>query len=258
MGKISGVIITFNEEENISRCIRSLKRVADEIVVVDSFSTDRTVEIAESLGARVIKQKFLGYIEQKNFAMEQAHYKYVLHLDADEELSDEAIESILRIKDTVEAYDAYVFNRRTWLIDRFINHGDWYPDRKIRLWNKEKGQWGGYNPHDLVIMNKDATVKRLRGDILHYSFATWEDYLNQMTKFLIIKVNDLHARGKRGSVLGMIAGPVFTFVRSYFLKLGFLDGHYGYLIAKTSAFANFQKYMGLILKEKSGKEGGAS
>ncbi len=253
MAKISGVIITYNEEKNIERCIRSLQPVCDEIVVVDSHSTDRTAEIAKNLGARVILQEFLGYIEQKNFAMQQTEYDYVLHLDADEELSTQAQQAVLNIKNTLTRYDAYVFNRRTWLIDRFINYGDWYPDRKIRLWNKNLGKWGGYNPHDIVIMQKNARIKRLKADILHYSFDTWEDYLNQMTRFTIIKVNALAAKGKKGSLAGMFLGPVYTFIRSYILKLGFLDGFYGLLIAKTSAFYNFQKYAALRIKTKTSK-----
>ncbi len=251
MAKISGVIITFNEQNNIANSINSLKPVVDEIIVVDSFSTDKTPQIAQKLGAKVIKQKFLGYIEQKNFAMNLASYDYVLHLDADEMLSPKLQKKILQLKKNLYNFDAYKFKRKTLLINKFIHHGDWYPDWKIRLWNKNKGSWGGYNPHDKVIMNPKTKIKKVHADILHFSFRTWEEFFDQMHKFLKIKLSSLQKNKKKAPALAIIFGPVFTFFRCYILKLGFLDGLHGLIIAKTQAYMNMQKYFALWISQKS-------
>ncbi|HEX3008578.1 MAG TPA: glycosyltransferase family 2 protein [Bacteroidales bacterium] len=144
---ISAVIITFNEENNIERCIRSLEGIADEIIVVDSYSTDNTVEIALNLGAIVYKQVFLGHVEQKNFALSKTSHSHVLSLDADEELSDKLRESILEVKENW-THDGYYFKRLTNYCGRWIKHTSWYPSKKLRLWDKAKGEWGGVNPHD--------------------------------------------------------------------------------------------------------------
>ena len=151
MVQLSAVIITFNEESNITRCILSLKAVADEIIVVDSYSTDNTAGIARSLGATVYQEKFRGYIGQKNFALQLASHRYVLSLDADEELDEKLIASILEEKKSFPKR-AYCMNRCTRLSGHFIKHGLWYPDKKLRLFNRQLGKCGGLNPHDKIIM----------------------------------------------------------------------------------------------------------
>src|SRR6185503_9760477 len=147
MNKLSVVIITLNEERNIERCIQSVKQIADEIIVVDSLSTDRTREIAAANGAKVIEQPFLGFIEQKNFALSKASHSHVMSLDADEEMSEELSRLILNEKSKDFPKDAYIVKRLPFYCGKWIRHGTYYPDRKIRLVNKEKANWGGTNPH---------------------------------------------------------------------------------------------------------------
>ena len=151
MLKISAVIITFNEEKNISRCLDSLSKVAEDIIVVDSFSTDRTKDICLEKKVRFVENAFVGHIEQKNFALTQAVHPFVISLDADEALSPELEKSILEVKKN-HKYEAYTMNRLTNYCGQWIKHGGWYPDSKIRLWFVNKGQWGGVNPHDTVVL----------------------------------------------------------------------------------------------------------
>ena len=164
MPKISAVIITFNEEKNLKRCLESLGDLPDEILIVDSFSTDRTKEIAESFKARFIQHKFDGYIEQKNVALNLAKNDYVLSLDGDEALSPELLKSI---KELDLSFDAYTMNRLTNYAGHWVRHCGWYPDTKLRLFNRKKGRWGGANPHDKVLMETSSRIKHLKGDILH-------------------------------------------------------------------------------------------
>jgi len=241
MLKLSAVIITLNEEKNIGRCIDSLKNVADEIVVIDSFSTDRTKEICLGKKVRFIDNKFDGHIEQKNFALSQAVYPFVLSLDADEALSLELEKSILEIKANT-LFDAYSMNRLTNYCGQWIRHGGWYPDTKIRLWNKEKGQWGGVNPHDKVILQKNVTVHHLKGDLLHYSFYTKQQHIEQIIKFNQIGARALFKKGVKSSLFKLIFNPTARFLKMYILKLGFLDGVFGFFISYKSAWGNYLKY----------------
>ncbi len=241
MIKLSVVIITFNEEKNLERCLKSVVDVADDIVVVDSFSKDKTKEIALSYGARFIEHAFEGHIEQKNWAITQAQNPYVLSLDADEALSEELKTSILKVKASWE-HDGYEMNRLTNYCGKWIRHGGWYPDVKLRLWDSRKGSWGGVNPHDRYEMDRDAKIAHIHGDLLHYSYYTFEDHIKQVNKFTDIAANMLMKAGKSPSHFKIFFGPKFKFFRDYILKLGFLDGYYGYTIAKISAHANFLKY----------------
>src|SRR6056297_3319413 len=173
--KISVVIITFNEEKNIKRCLASIQDVADDIVVVDSYSDDRTEALCKSYGARFITHTFHSHIDQKNWAITQAVYPHILSLDADESLSAELKESILEVKKDWE-YDGYYFNRLTNYCGKWIRHTTWYPSRKLRLWDSRKGSWGGINPHDQFILEPGCTRKYLKGDILHYSYYQLDEH----------------------------------------------------------------------------------
>lgn len=240
--KISAVIITYNEEANIGRCINSLLNMVDEILVVDSFSMDATRRIVESYGATFLQNSFEGHIQQKNLAMSKASFDHVLSLDADEALSDELRKEILRIRENWDA-DAYAFNRLNNYCGTFIRHGHWYPDRKIRLWDRRKGRWGGENPHDRVIMNTEATVKTIKADILHYTYKTPSEHLQQMNRFSDIAAREAFAKGKRTSVLiHLVIAPVLIFFKSFILRLGFMDGYPGFIIAYQSAYYRFLKY----------------
>ncbi len=244
--KISVVIITFNEEKNIGRCLESVQAIADEIVVVDSFSSDKTEEICKKFQVKFIQNEFLGHVEQKNFALDQAQNDWVLCLDADEALSDTLKKEILSIKNTQATADAYQMPRLTNYIGKWIRHTDWYPDRKIRFFDKRKARWAGINPHDCVrITNPKAKVLRLRGDILHYSYYSFHQHIAQFNKFTDIGAQEAFARGKKAPLLKIFINPIWKFVYSYFLRLGFLDGYKGFLVCAISAFATFSKYIKL-------------
>ena len=243
--QLSVAIITFNEEKNIERCIRSVQPVADEIVVVDSFSTDRTKELCQSLGVRFIENPFAGHIEQKNFALEQVSYDYILSLDADEALSEELQQSITEIKNDGR-FDAYKFNRLTNYCGQWIHHCGWYPDTKTRLWKRSAGRWGGENPHDSVQLSNQASVKWMAGDILHYSYYSIEDHVTQINKFSSISAQAYFSKGKRVIPLVHLAVyPFFTFISRYIFRMGFLDGHMGYAVCKSAAYSKYLKYVKL-------------
>lgn len=248
MGKsveISAVIITFNEDKNIGRCLDSLNEVADEIVVVDSFSTDRTEEICNDKGARFIRNPFEGHVEQKNYAMSRANHDHILSLDADEALSEELKKSILSAKNNWN-YDGYSFNRLNNYCGKWIRHCGWYPDKKLRLWDRKKGGWGGVNPHDRVMMDKNSSISHLPGDLFHYSYYTIAENISQVNKFSDIAARAAYEKGRRSNfMIDICLNPAFTFVKKYFIKLGILDGYYGFVISIISAFGKFLKYVKL-------------
>jgi glycosyltransferase involved in cell wall biosynthesis len=243
--KISAVIITFNEEQNIRRCLASLEDIADEIIVVDSYSTDRTEAICREIGTIFLQHTFEGHIEQKNYALNQAGYDHVLSLDADEALSEQLRESIRAVKDNWNS-DAYSFNRLTSYCGKWIRSCGWYPDVKIRLWDKKKGQWGGVNPHDRVIMQDGCSVKHLEGDLLHYSYHNIRQQLEQINLFSDLAAQAAWEKGKKVFfVKDILLNPICTFLKMYFLKKGFQDGYYGFVISVNSSFGKFSKYIKL-------------
>lgn len=238
---ISVVIITFNEERNIGRCIDSVMDIADDIVVVDSYSSDSTKAICEEKKVRFIEHRFEGHIQQKNWAITQAKYPHILSLDADEMPNEILKQNLLATKNNW-IYDGYTMNRLTNYCGTWIRHCGWYPDRKLRLWDSRKGHWGGINPHDRYEMNADCKVAHLEGDLLHYSYYTREDHLKQIEKFTDILAQSMYAAGRKSSKIGTIAATFYKFVRDYFLKLGILDGSAGFTISWLSAGATYKKY----------------
>ncbi len=255
MIKLSGVVMTFNEEANIARCLRSMKAVAEELVVVDSFSTDRTVEIAREQGARVIQRPYPGYAEQRRFLIETAGFDHVLPLDADEALSDELAESILQVKANWTR-DCFWCNRLSRVGDHWIRHGAYYPDRKMRLFKKGKYQITGINPHDKIVAAPGATEGRLNGDILHYAYrdlAQRSDKMNGLSSHAARAYAEL---GKRGNWFRLLFKPGIRFFIEYLVRGGFRDGFYGYAIARTSAQYVFLREAKLmeIQRYKPGKE----
>lgn len=254
---VSGVVIAFNEEEYIGQCIRSLQRVCDEVVVVDSLSTDRTPEICKSMGVRFIEQPFLGYIEQKNFALEQAKYDHVLSLDADEALSDELIASIGRVK-TNWTHDGYVFNRMNRFCGKWLRYTNHYPDRKLRLWDRRKGSWGGVNPHDKVIMEDGASTKRLKGDLLHWMCDSYEEHLDTINRFSTIAAAEAYRKGETCSAWKVWYKTCWRFMQHFLIKRGFLHGYMGFVVSYQDAFLCFQKYVKLRHKILAAKKGDAS
>jgi glycosyltransferase involved in cell wall biosynthesis len=241
MIKLSAVIITLNEEEKIKACLDSLLGIADEIVVVDSFSTDRTEALCRDHGVRFTQHAFEGYVEQVRYAVDQAAHPFVLSIDADEALSPALRESILAVKKDFRA-DAYSCNRLNYLSGVPVRHGAWYPDCKVRLWRKAKGEYGGINPHYRVVMDPGSRVDFLGGDLLHYSYDSMEELFLQAGKFAMITAHALHTKGKRVTLPGLLLRPVVRFLRDYLLKGGILDGFPGLLIAGSTAYNNFLKY----------------
>lgn len=241
MISISAVIITYNEERNIGRCLASLEGIADEIVVVDSLSTDATQEICRKHGARVYERSFTDFADQKNYAITFAKYDYILSIDADEALSDELKKSILTVKDN-PLQDGYIMNRFTNFCGQWIKHTGWYPDRKLRLFHKEKAKWVGEKIHERCEMVSGGSTATLEGDILHYSFHSIDQHVDTVNRYSLMKAEALYARGVKPKWYNYLINPAFRFFRDYVLKGGFRDGFYGYLIAKNSAHGIFLKY----------------
>lgn len=249
--KLSVIIIAYNEEKNIERCIVSAQSISDDIIVVDSYSTDKTTEIASGLGAKVVQQNFLGYAEQKNFAAKHAKYDFVLSLDADEELSAELSNSISNI--TLENNTIYSFNRLTFYCGRWIKHCGWYPDVKQRIYNHTQVKWGGESVHEILIADTKANYFHLKGDLKHYSYYTIDDHLKQLDKFTTLQANELHKKNINPNVYHFIIKPLAKFIRDYFIKLGVLDFWQGLSISILSAFGVYLKYKKLrsIIKSKN-------
>ena len=239
--KLSAVIITFNEERNIQRCIESLLPVADEIIVVDSFSTDRTEEICKLYSIKFFQNVFEGHIEQKNIALLKANHDWILSIDADEALSETLQKAI---KKSLEApqFDAFAMNRLTNYCGKWVKYCGWYPDTKVRMVKKNKAHWTGINPHDKLELKEKLQVGSLQGDLLHYSYYTKEDHFKQIEYFGNISAKELFLKGKNISVFLLYLKVITQFFKSYFVKMGFLDGKTGWLISSRSAYATLRKY----------------
>lgn len=252
MSKLSVVIITFNEERNIERCLASVQSIADEIVVLDSFSTDKTEAICKQYEVVYSAHKFDGHIQQKNRAMQMASFDWVLSLDADEALDATLRQEILRVKGNPMA-DGYKFNRMTNYCGKWIKHSGWYPDVKLRLWNRTKGNWGGDNPHDKVIMEDGSSIVHLKGNIHHYSYYSINEHHKQNDYFSTIGAQELFKKGKKSSIFKASYKGIWMFVRNYIFKLGFLDGKYGFIVCKLTASGTYAKYWKLMSLHKHNK-----
>jgi glycosyltransferase involved in cell wall biosynthesis len=237
--KISATIITFNEERNLPRAIESL-RCADEVVVVDSGSTDRTVEIAEKLGARVVESPWPGYAKQKNVAAAAAAHDWILSLDADESLSEALEGEIWRVKKNGPQFDAYTMPRMAQYLGRWIRHSGWYPDRKVRLYNRRKATWTGEFVHETVKV--EGTLGHLESNLLHFTCESLSEHLKTMDRYTTLAAEQLLASGERVTWGRLIFEPPWSFFRTYVVKLGFLDGLEGLAIANMAALYNFVKY----------------
>jgi glycosyltransferase involved in cell wall biosynthesis len=251
MPKVSAVIITFNEEKYIENCLVSLKKVADEILVVDSFSTDGTEVICKKHNVRFLKHKFEGYVEQKNFALTQATFPHVISLDADEALSDELVKSILKVKGSFNN-DGYIVNRLSNYCGTWLKHSI-YPDSRLRIFDSRKGKWVGPNPHDRFILDKGGKSCKIKGDLLHWNFKTYEEHVEKMNKFSTIAALEAFKAGKKAGQFTAFFHSAWSFFRSFFLSGGFLDGYDGYLFCSLSAYTSFLKYAKLrrLIKKTS-------
>jgi glycosyltransferase involved in cell wall biosynthesis len=237
--KITATIITLNEERNIVRAIESL-RCADEILVVDSGSVDRTVELAKNLGARVIETGWLGYAAQKNWAAEQAAHDWILSLDADEALSEALEAEIWALKKSGPEFDAYTMPRLARYLGRWILHSGWYPDRKIRLYRRGKAKWVGDFVHESVV--PAGSLGHLKSNLLHFTCDSLSEHLKTLDRYTTLAAQELAARHLKPKIARLICDPFWTFCKTYFLKLGFLDGLEGLIIAYMAAFYTFLKH----------------
>jgi glycosyltransferase involved in cell wall biosynthesis len=244
--RLSVCVVAMDEADHIADCLRSAD-FADEWIVVDSHSKDRTREIAASSGARVIERDWPGHVEQKNFALDQASHDWVLCLDADERVSPELRASILRALESPDLPAGFECARRTRYLGRWIRHGGWYPDRKLRLFRRSAGRWGGTNPHDHVRV--EGRVARLGGDLLHHSYRSLSDHLRTIDSFTTIAAREKRAAGRRAGWLDTTLRPFGKFLRMYVLRAGFLDGWPGFAAAVSGAYYVFLKYAKLREQE---------
>lgn len=242
MIKLSGVIITFNEERNIEKCLKSLLPVVDEIIVVDSYSTDNTKAICIKYNVKFIEQKFLGYVKQKNFALSQATHDYIVSLDGDEALSKTLQKSILDLKSNW-VFNGYYCNRFNNFCGQWIKYSDWYPNKKLRVFNRQKAEWTGHKIHETIKL-KDSNNKtgHLKGDILHYTYQTYSEFNLKTEEFSTISAKAYYDLNKKATIWKIILNPIWAFFKAYFLRLGFLDGLNGFIICIQTANITFLKY----------------
>ncbi len=233
-------IITFNEENNIRRCLESVKW-ADEIVVVDSHSSDATVDICREYTDKIFFREFPGHIEQKNYALQCAGNDWVLCIDADEELSPLLSREIrIALEEKSGKYDGFLFPRHAYYLGRWINHCGWYPDYKLRLFRKSLGRWGGVNPHDKVELT--GRTRRLNGDLYHYTYRDISQHLDTVDRYSTIYAREALKRGERFSLARLLFRPSVKFLEMYIYKRGFLDGLPGFIIAGILSYYVFLRY----------------
>lgn len=243
--KISGVIITYNEEENIERCLISLQQVVDEIVVVDSLSTDRTKEICEKFNVRFIEHPFESFGDQKRFAVAQATYNHVLCLDADEALSEKLAESVLKVKNNWKK-DGYKMKRRNFYCGKWLNHSGKYPDKKLRLFDRTKASWINRQVHETVEAENPKNIATLEGDLMHLEYHSYFAHADKINRYATLSAIYYHEMGRKSSLGHIIFRPSWTFFHTYFLRLGFLDGKQGLIVCYFTAYNTFLKYVKLL------------
>lgn len=243
--KISATIITLNEADHIHEAIASIAW-ADEVIVVDSGSTDNTLEIAEGAGARVIKNDWPGFAQQKQFAAEQAEHEWIFSLDADERVSPELSDSITQLKQQPDSQraDGYRIARRSFYQGRWIKGGGWYPDRQLRLYKKSRGRWANRHIHESVRMDPEARVENLDGDILHYSVRDSAQHHRMIgERYAPLAALQMFEEGRRTSRLRIATAAPIGFIRSFVLKGGFRDGMAGLTIARFAGHHDFLKHL---------------
>lgn len=238
--KISFVIITKNEERNIKRCLESISPVADEIIVLDSFSKDNTEIICREFNVRFEKLEWMGYAKTKNHGNSLAKFPYVFSIDADESLSGELQQEIKDLKLKENIADGYYMNRLTNYCGKWIKHCGWYPDWKLRLWKKEKGKWKGHI-HEQLVIDSGTIAERLNSQLLHYSYYSISDHLKQIGRFTDLMAEDNYHKNKSVSLLKLIFSPIYKFISVFLLRLGIMDGYKGFIISYLSSYATFLK-----------------
>ena len=249
--RVSAVVICGNEEHNIADCLESVKW-CDEIVVVDSESTDRTVEIAKRFTDRIVVRPWPGYIAQKNFALQQATGDWILSVDADKRCTPELRDEIRReLASVADGVNGFSVKRHVWYLGRWINHGGWYPDRKTRVVRRGKSAWTGVDPHDKLVA--EGGTRELAGELVHFTYRDFAHQLRIIDKFSDVAVAEWIKAGRRFSLFKALLHPPVKFFECYVWKLGFLDGWPGFVIAAASAFYVRTKYVKLWERTKSPK-----
>ena len=249
--KISVVLRTFNEEKNVRACLESVAW-ADELVVVDSGSTDDTVAIAREFTDRVVVQEWLGHIAQSRFATDLASNRWVLSMDADERVSPALRDELLSLDLEHSSYDAYEMPRLHFFMQQWIRHSAWYPDYKIRLFRKDRCEWGGYAPHDKVQV--PGKTRKLKNELLHYIYTDIAHFSATKNSYSTLTALDHYKNGKRARLIDITLRPLYAFLYRYIVRLGVLDGLAGFTISIMESHAVFMKYMKLYeLRNRLGR-----
>ena len=245
MKKISVAIICYNEEKKIERTLKSIDW-ADEIVIIDSFSTDKTLEICKKYTDKVYQHSFESHIQQKNIALDYCTHDWVFSIDADEVVTQELKQSILQIKNSedIEEYDGYYVSRIIQYLGKWIKYTQWYPDFKLRLFRKVKAKWGGIDPHDTILL--EGKTSRLNGKLLHYSYDDISAHLRTIDLYTSIMSKEYWKRGKKASVINLTLRPLYAIFKSYILKRGFLEGKQGIIISLLDGYYVLLKFAKLM------------
>lgn len=247
---LSAAIMTFNEERNLERTLKALADICDEIVIVDSGSTDGTKEVAEKYGAKFIYQPWLGYGKQRNTAIESCNGKWILAVDADEELSPELKQKIIKIINGTEDKKVYEINRLSVCFGKQIKHGGWGTSYAVRLFLKTAGRFNDNTVHESFVTQEE--VYKIKEDIYHHSYLTLEDYFSKFNRYTTEGALEYYKKGKKASIGQIIFNPIYKFIRMYIIRLGFLDGVEGFLLASTSSMYSMVKYFKLREIYKNG------
>jgi len=236
----SVVLITWNEANNIEACLSPLLQISDDVLVLDAYSEDDTPALAKKMGAWVIQKKWEGYAQNKNYANAQAHHDWILSIDADEIVSEALIQTLKTLEP--ESNTVYELDRLTNYCGKWIHHSGWYPDWKVRLFNRNSIQWQGDFVHETLAIPKEMKRVRLEGKLLHYSYKSSEDHLQRIDRYAALSAKDLYTQGKKAGFFKLWVSPVFRFLRTLIISRGFMDGKEGWIISMRGARLVRTKY----------------
>ena len=249
--EISAVLITYNEETRLESALKSVKDIVSEIIVVDSFSSDDTVKIAKKYTNRVFHREWTNYADQKNFANKKAAFPWILSLDADENISPKLCEEILNLKQTKPLVSGFSMPRQVFYLGRWIRHSGWYPDRKIRLFLKDKARWEGEYVHESLIV--EGEIQKLKAVIYHFSYRDIRDHLERINMFSSLGAQKLYAQKKKCRWAHLVCLPILRFLKAYIWRMGFRDGNAGLVIAILDGYSIFARYAKLRESWKKGE-----
>ena len=250
---ISAVIITSNEERNIERCLRSLSGVVEEIIVVDTHSTDGTIEICRQYGVRLVTHEWMGFGPQKNLGIDAARHPYVLSMDADEALDEPLREAIIEHK-KLGLSGIYSFSRLNYYYGKFLKHGLEFPDYKVRLFPRDQVRWNNDLVHEDLICPSALADTLLPGFLLHYTYYSIREQMQKANRYSSLGAELYFQKGKRASWFKILLNPPFTFLQAYILRRGFMDGAHGFVVAVFHSYSNFMKYTKLWELGQPGKD----